>query len=168
MKDEWRTKPALFKTLNEAFGPFDRDVCASGLNKLCHRYLDKNSSCLTSDPWGYKERVFMNPPYGRQLHKFVEAAYNQSVLPSGPELIVALLPASTDTEWFFRCVLSPGAGIIFLKGRRNYLTPEGAEPKGRCPFGSMVIIWHNYHHIDTIQWNIIKQHSGISILEAKP
>ena len=77
----------------------------------------------------------MNPPYGSQISKFVEKAST-----SGAELVVAILPARTDTRWFWDFVLEK-AEIRFIKGRLKFERPDG--PQGTAPFPSIIAIWRN-------------------------
>ena len=125
---EWQTPPDLYTRLNRRFR-FDHDAFASHENALCDRYStadgtfhrvpgvgvfpgqfkgarepDKLSSAdgLTYDWTGL--RIFMNPPFTRGfIEQAVEKAYNER---ENAEIIVALLPAATETRWFREFVLS--------------------------------------------------------------
>ena len=77
----------------------------------------------------------MNPPYGREISKFVEKAYDEWL--DNDCTIVALLPARTDTKWFHDYIYQ-FAEIIFIKGRLKF---EGGEKLAPAPFPSMVVIW---------------------------
>ena len=130
-KQNWATPPDLFESLHEEFN-FTIDVCAEEWNaKLPLSYWDLEDNCLDQDWSGH--RCFMNPPYGREIKLFIEKAAN-----SNAELVVALLPARTDTKYFHDHIYGQ-AEIRFLKGRVNFWTEEGA---GKCaPFPSMIVIW---------------------------
>ena len=90
-----------------------------------------------AQPWHGK--VFMNPPYGLALRKWVPRAV-EMVKTGAAESVWALLPAKTDTQWFQahvvpRLLEAPGE-VRFLKGR---LTFGGApDPAG---FASVVVVW---------------------------
>lgn len=77
--------------------------------------------------------VFCNPPYGREIGKWVEKAY-QTNKESG-DLVVMLLPARTDTKWFHDFIYKK-AEIRFVKGRLKF----GGSKSG-APFPSMVVIY---------------------------
>lgn len=73
---------------------------------------------------------WMNPPYGREIIKWVEKA-------SKERNVVALLPSRTDTRWFHEYIYNkPNVEIRFLKGRLKFV---GA--KSSAPFPSMIVIF---------------------------
>lgn len=93
-KDNWETPDWLFRKLNDEFR-FSLDPCADENNHKCDKYFTKEEDGLTKD-WG-KDRVFCNPPYGRELAKWVKKCYEHS---QKGGLAVMLIPARTDTKWF--------------------------------------------------------------------
>ena len=131
-KNNWRTPKEFFKNLNMEFN-FNLDACADDNNKLCDEYYSKENSCLEKS-WRGK-RVFMNPPYGRDIAKFIEKAYSESL---AAEIIVMLLPARTDTKYFHEYIL-PYCEIRFVKGRLKFLD-ENNQAKDAAPFPSMVCV----------------------------
>ncbi len=132
-KDNWRTPKEFYKNLNNEFN-FNLDACADKYNSLCNEYYSKENSCLENS-WRGK-RVFMNPPYGRDIAKFIEKAYNESL---AAEIIVMLLPARTDTKYFHDYIL-PYCEIRFIKGRLKFLD-ENNQEKDAAPFPSMICIF---------------------------
>ena len=138
---EWYTPPELFAELDQEFN-FTLDPCATPQSALCDKYLTKADSGL-SKIWS--GRVFMNPPYGRGLNKWVKKAYD-SVRSSEAELVVALIPSSTETLWFHEFIYPDKAEIRFLKGRVKFLqrcriTGNPIHYAGTATKGSMVVIW---------------------------
>jgi len=123
----WETPDRLFDNLNKKFH-FTLEVCASS-NPRCKIYYDKDSDGL-KQPWS--GRVFVNPPYGPPIRKWLEKALEE--LPHC-EVIVMLLPVRTDTKWFHELVLKK-AKIRFLKGRLHF-----GNIKNSAPFPSMVVIF---------------------------
>lgn len=83
-------------------------------------------------PWG--SRVFLNPPYGRRVDTWLHKALAE--LESGTEVVVALLPARTDTVWFHDLVLGRAAEVRFIRGRLYF-----DDGSGRAPFPSMLVVW---------------------------
>lgn len=73
---EWATPQAFFDELNAEFN-FTLDPCATSENAKCARYFTKEDDGLAQSWSG--ERVFCNPPYGRDINKWVEKAYNEAV-----------------------------------------------------------------------------------------
>ena len=133
-RDDWETPRALFEVLDAEFR-FDLDPAASPTTAKCARWYGPGSPLAEdglSAPWS--GRVFLNPPYGTRIARWVEAAHRWGH--SGAcEVVVALLPARTDTLWFHRHVLRAGE-IRFIRGR---LTFEGGPYP--APFPSMIVIW---------------------------
>jgi phage N-6-adenine-methyltransferase len=80
--------------LNKQFH-FTLDACATQQNAKCVRYFTKADDGLKQEWTG---RVFMNPPYGREIGKWVRKAYEESR--KNAESVVCLLPSRTDTSWW--------------------------------------------------------------------
>lgn len=79
-------------------------------------------------------RVFCNPPYGREIGKWVQKCYAESRKPD--TLVVMLIPARTDTEYFHRWIYHKAKEIRFLRGRLHF-----NESKQGAPFPSMVVVF---------------------------
>jgi phage N-6-adenine-methyltransferase len=90
--DEWSTPPAFFAKLNRRYG-FTLDPCATPENAKCSLYFTSEQDGLKRD-WG-THRVFCNPPYGRQIGRWVRKCFEAS---QGGALVVLLVPARTDTK----------------------------------------------------------------------
>lgn len=71
---------------------------------------------------------WMNPPYGREIGKWVRRAFEYS------GVCVCLLPARTDTAWFHDYCTK--GSVEFLRGRLKF---GGA--KNAAPFPSMVVVF---------------------------
>ena len=67
--DEWSTPDEFFEKLNDEFC-FDLDPCANHENHKCKKYFTKEEDGLKMDWRGH--RVFCNPPYGREISKWVK------------------------------------------------------------------------------------------------
>ena len=75
--------------------------------------------------------VWCNPPYGREIGKWIEKAAESKTL------VVMLLPARTDTAWFHNYIYQK-AEIRFIRGRLKF---GGA--KNSAPFPSMIVIFRS-------------------------
>ncbi len=76
----------------------------------------------------------MNPPYGREIGKWIEKAKIEA---SNGSKVVALLPARTDTKWFHENIYNNKfCEIRFLKGRLKF-----GNSKNSAPFPSMIVIF---------------------------
>jgi len=143
---EYETPQWLFDQLNDEFY-FTLDPCATKENAKCKKYYTITDNGLVKD-WG-GEIVFVNPPYGREIGKWVKKAWEEfySIHPFGfPPTIVMLLPARTDTKWFHKYIYNQ-AEIKFLKGRlkfKNRTFPsykEGENNESSAPFPSMIVVF---------------------------
>ena len=120
---EWETPQNVFDALDKQFH-FTLDPCATKENAKCKKYYTKEDDGLSKNWNG--EMVFMNPPYGREIGKWVKKlSENRGV---------ALLPARTDTKWFHKYIYKK-AEIWFIEGRLRF------GGKGPAPFPSMIVIW---------------------------
>ena len=126
--DEWATPKLFFKELNKEF-EFTLDPCSTHENHKCDKYFTKEQDGLRMS-WG-GERVYLNPPYGREISKWVEKAYNENL---NGTMVVLLLPARTDTRWFHDFIYKKHE-IRFLKGRLKF-----NDGKNSAPFPSMIVI----------------------------
>lgn len=126
-KNSWETPHWLFAILDGLY-KFTLDPCATNGNKKCDRYYDLHQDGLSKD-WEH-ERVFINPPYGRDIGKWVKKAHD---LKNG--VAVLLLPSRTDTRWWHDYVMNANK-VWLIKGR---ITFEGG--KSSAPFPSAIVIF---------------------------
>lgn len=129
-KDNWETPQKLFDELNKEFN-FTIDAAADKENHKCERYYTREENGLEKSWKG--ERVFLNPPYGRELPKWVKKASEEAK--NKDAIIVMLIPARTDTQWFHDYIYKK-AEIRFIKGRLKF-----GDAKNSAPFPSMVVIF---------------------------
>lgn len=129
--DMWSTPQYFFDRLNEEYG-FTIDVCATKENAKCEKFFSPEEDGLKQS---WKGMCWLNPPYGRQISKWVEKAYNESRFADCA--VVALLPARVDTKWFHNFIYNkPGVRVQFVKGRLKF-----GDAKNSAPFPSMVVIF---------------------------
>lgn len=131
LSEEWATPQDFFDRLNVVYS-FTLDPCATAENAKCERFFDRQINGL-SLPWT-GERVFMNPPYGRGIGRWIEKAATEF------SLTVALLPVRTDTAWWQTWVEpNPRATVEFIRGRLRF---GGAESS--APFPSCLVTFANW------------------------
>jgi phage N-6-adenine-methyltransferase len=127
--DMWATPQDFFDKLNEEFS-FTLDPCATAENAKTWFYYTKEVDGLEKS-WD-RHNVFCNPPYGREIGKWVKKA---SEATGG--VVVMLIPARTDTRYFHDYIYKkPNVEIRFLKGRLKF-----GGSKNSAPFPSMVVIF---------------------------
>ena len=128
--DLWETPQDFFDKLNARF-QFETDVCALPENAKCKRFFTPEMDGLKQEWTGV---CWMNPPYGRQIGKWVQKAYESAR--DNLATVICLLPARTDTRWFHDYIL-PHAEVQFIKGRIKF---GGA--KENAPFPNMLVTFY--------------------------
>lgn len=130
---EWRTPPEVFQPLHREFN-FTLDPCTTHDNPLylLHVYTEQENGLIRD--WG-RERVFMNPPYGREVAAWTRKARASA---EAGALVVGLLPASTDLAWWHEDVVGH-AEVRYIRGRVRFLT--GGPYRASGFFASVVVIW---------------------------
>ncbi len=139
---EWRTPPELFASLDREFH-FTLDACATAENALCPRYFTEAENGLEQD-WS-DERVFMNPPYGKEIYAWTQKARISAGLGA---LVVGLLPVSSDLSWWHEDVI--GAELRWIRGRVRFGTDGPYRASGFFP--SVVVIWKPGFFVDPLGW----------------
>ena len=115
---DWKTPKAVYQVLDAEFH-FDCDPCPSN---------PKQNSLLTE--WG--QCNFVNPPYGRELRKWVKKAYGQW---QKGKTVVMLIPSRTDTaSWHDYCMKADE--IRYVRGRLKFDNHSNS-----APFPSAIIIF---------------------------
>ena len=125
--DDWSTPQELFDKLNEIHH-FTLDPASSDDNTKCAYHFTKEQDGLSQN-WG-GQSVWLNPPYGRSISRWIKKAYEESQKPDTS--VVLLLPARTDTAWFHD-YCSKGK-ITFIRGRLKF-----GGSKNSAPFPSMIV-----------------------------
>lgn len=112
-----RTPDGLFAKLNAEFG-FTLDAAASAVNAKCVHYFTREDDGLGKD-WG-RERVWVNPPFGRGLREWARKAWEAS---RRGALVVMLVPSATDMDWWHDYILEADE-IRFLRGRASFSSED--------------------------------------------
>lgn len=128
--NEWSTPQAIFDELDEEFG-FTLDPCATPENAKCAKFFTEADDGLAQD-WT-KDIVFMNPPYGREIGKWVKKAYESA---QGGATVVCLIPARTDTAYWHDYVMKADE-TRFIRGRLKF----GGHTNS-APFPSAIVIFY--------------------------
>ena len=135
-KMNWETPQKIFDKWNEEFH-FTLDPCAEESTAKCSKFYTIEDDGLAKD-WS-NEVVFCNPPYGKDISKWVEKCYNESLKGT---TIVLLIPARTDTRYFHKFIYNkPNIEIRFIKGRLCFLLDK--QRLNPAPFPSMLVIFNN-------------------------
>ena len=131
--NEWATPQTVFDELNKEFN-FTLDPAATSENAKCQRFFTKEQDGLNQDWSG--ETVFCNPPYGREIGKWVEKCYTEHIKHN--ITVVMLIPARTDTTYFHEYIYKRSE-IRFIKGRIKFI--QNGKEGDAAPFPSMIVIY---------------------------
>jgi len=127
--DSWTTPKDFYKKLDLEFNFDDFDPCP----------VDYQEDGLQIEWKGNK--IFVNPPYSnlkttkKQGLGWVEKSHLEC---QKGKLIVLLIPARTDTQWFHEIILKNNYEVRFIKGRLKF-----GNTNDCAPFPSMLIIMKN-------------------------
>jgi hypothetical protein len=116
----WETPAELYDELYKEF-EFNDDPCP----------INPKDDGLSRD-WG--TRTFLNPPYGREIGKWLKKAYEQT---KKGKMTVCLVPSRTDTKWWHDYVMQ-ATEIRFLRGRLKF-----SGSKNSAPFPSAVVVFNS-------------------------
>jgi phage N-6-adenine-methyltransferase len=139
-KDDWMTPSSLFDQVHDIVD-FDLDACAS--DRAASRldtFIDPGADALAVR-WARRgKRVWVNPPYGRDIKDWFAKA--GQACESGCETVCLLAYANTDTTYWQRwvaknprCLL-----VVFLSPRVHFVRPDGEKATG-APKGSALIFF---------------------------
>jgi phage N-6-adenine-methyltransferase len=135
-QQSWRTPDLLLSRLYSVFGRFDVDPCSPVADRRRApvearvRYTRQDDGLVLR----WFGRVFVNPPYGRELPLWVAKA-SREVAQGRAAVVVMLMPARTDTTYWHTYVADM-ASIFFLRGRLRFSNGEQA-----APFPSALVVW---------------------------
>jgi DNA N-6-adenine-methyltransferase Dam len=104
-------------------GNIDLDPCSDAAHTIpTFVHFTEVEDGLMKQSWS--GRVYLNPPYGRNIAPWVEKLVQQYIRRSVTEAI-ALVPARVDTDWFrqFR-----DYAVCFVDGRLKFSGHENSAP----------------------------------------
>ena len=136
-ESDFRTPKTLFNKLNEKFGPFTIDLCASSENAKCEKYYTKEDDSL-KQPWNGV--CWINPPYAVPTAKRVKGIVDEYIkkglkeIKENPECkrICFLIPCKTDVKYFHEYIFPNATEIIFISGRPNFEGPHSNSKASGC------------------------------------
>ena len=137
--NEWETPQNVFDELNDEFN-FMLDPCATKENAKTDKFFTIEDDGLSQE---WTETTFMNPPYGREIKKWVKKAYEESLKGT---VVVCLIPARTDTSYWHDYIFEKACEVRFVKGRIKF-----GDSKQGAPFPSAVVIFNEHNAKD--QWH---------------
>lgn len=130
--NKWGTPQYLFDVLNAEFN-FNTDVCAERYNAKCEHFFSPEEDGLKQKWSGI---CFMNPPYSREIPKWVKKAVYECK--NNHVTVVCVLPARTDTKWMQELCCEADE-IRLIKGRLHF-----NESPNSAPFPSCIVVFKPY------------------------
>ncbi len=118
LRNNWKTPARFLEELDKEFH-FIFDPCPTNPEFNGHEI-----------EWG--DVNFVNPPYGREISKWCEKAFNEW---KTGKTIVMLVPSRTDTRWWHDYIMN-ASEIRFIKGRLHF-----DDHKNAAPFPSAVVVF---------------------------
>ena len=115
---DWQTPKAVYKALDAEFH-FDFDPCPH--NPTFNGLIVEWGSCN-----------FVNPPYGREIVKWIEKGFKEW---KRGKTVVFLVASRTDTRWWHDWCMKANE-IRFIKGRLKF-----GNAINSAPFPSCVVIF---------------------------
>ena len=125
--DLWATPLDFFQKLNAKHG-FTLDACAIPSNAKCTHFFTPEQDGLKQ---AWRGVVWCNPPYGRQIGKWIKKGYESS---KAGAKVVMLIPARTDTAYWHDYVMK--GEIEFIRGRLKF-----GDAKNSAPFPSAAVVF---------------------------
>jgi hypothetical protein len=132
---EWYTPESQVKLALRAMDVerFDLDRCSpsqtgEGTHVPANVYYTKELDGLAQQWHG---KVWINPPYGREIAKWAAKLYQEYNAGRVTEA-VALVPSRLDTNWFQDTLLVSGC-IALIAGRIKFISPDGIKSSATFP-----------------------------------
>lgn len=130
--DDWYTPQYIIDDVKNKYNlkNFDLDPCCNSENKKALVGFYKEDDGLSKNWFG---NVWMNPPYGRVIGRWIKKAYEESQKGC---TVYCLIPSRTDTKWWHDYVMK--GDVTFYRGRIKF-----GGSKNSAPFPSALVIFRN-------------------------
>ena len=132
----WVTPDPVFQFASDKWGAFDLDAAATSQNSKCDNWIDPQSDALSPSAWTGRV-VWLNPPYGRIMPRFIERALKE-VREGSVERVVCLIASRTDTRIFQNVIFPNASHIHFIKGRISF---SNGKKSGPANFASCFVVF---------------------------
>jgi len=126
--EEWYTPNEVVDAALTFFGTIDLDPCSNSKESPsipAKNHYTKEDNGLAHE---WRGTVYMNPPYGRVIAKWVEKAASEYECGNVTGALL-LVPARTDTAWMARVRQYPRC---YVRGRLKFSNSSDAAPFPSC------------------------------------
>lgn len=129
----WETPDDFFQRCHNEF-QFTLDAAAHQGNAKLGRYIPpENDALITTQK---DERIWINPPYSDgQMVAWCE--WMVEMWQDG-NLVVALLPSSTQTKWWHDSIMT-ASEIRFIRGRLHFM--QNKTPMKQPRHNNVLVVW---------------------------
>ena len=134
--DTWATPNEIFNFAQNRWGNFTLDAAANLFNSKVTNFISENQDALKTS-W-ISNNTWLNPPYGRQMPKFIQRALNQ-VREGNTDRVVCLIASRTDTKIFQEVIFPYASELYFIKGRIKFLK-NGEKVQG-ANYASVFVVF---------------------------
>lgn len=138
---EWYTPPAIVESARKVLGGISLDPASSAKAQeivQADRYIAAEEDALRDGAeWGSGERVFINPPYERELVKRFASELIRQIDANCVDAAIWLSNNSTDTQWA-AWLMNVSTAVCFPTGRVEFLDGR-LEPSGKPIQGQMIL-----------------------------
>lgn len=138
-KGSWETPDSLFAALDAEFH-FDLDAAADMHNRKVKKFFSYEQDAFRLQ---WKGNVWLNCPYGTGIDRWMAKAMKSA---QEGATVVCLVPARTDTRWWFN--YARFGEVRFIKGRLRF---KGAPTS--APFPSALVIFRPGLPTGTSYWH---------------
>lgn len=132
---EWYTPSHVVELAREVLGGIDLDPCSCaaaqdtvGATVWYDRSVDGLTQPWTAYAGEYHTRIWLNPPYGKQITSWIDRAvdewYNREAS------VMLLLPDHTSSKWAVDLLSQPGALVAYSVGRIAFVGAGNAPMHG--------------------------------------
>jgi hypothetical protein len=139
---DWNTPQYILDAVRQVFdGSIDLDPC-SNATSIVNASGEYNLELRGENglELGWSGNVFVNPPFGRGLDKWVQKAIDSASGKDGEETsVIMLLPVAVSTKLWQNKILKRADAICFLNKRIRFV---GA--KNSAPMDCSLILYSNY------------------------
>lgn len=146
VSQHWNTPEYILERVRAVFGnrgaydgQVDLDPCSNEHSTVGARVSFALPIDGLAQSWEGYESMFINPPYGRDRERgtSIEDWVKKASESNTP--CIMLIPASTETTFWFDYIWPTYDAICFLRGRVKFLL--NGEPKAASTKGSALIYW---------------------------
>lgn len=152
----WNTPPEIVEAVQDIMEGIDLDPCSNPFSMVGAKRtfsLEEGTDGLT-EPWHFDRRIFVNPPWGREVHKWMQRAYSAS---SAGSDVVMLVPAATETKAWEQWVWPCCQRICFIQGRIEFWL-NGKPAGASCTRPAALLLYsrngNTIERFDTVAWGL--------------